>query len=258
MLSEALGSESSRLVCVCGAGGKTTLIFALAREFVARGERVLITTTTRMARDEAALAWRAFGATSTEQVLEGARRLWASGEPSERGAVLVYRGGTPNGGKLTGFAPELVDALSRSGEFDRIIVEADGSARKPLKAAASHEPVIAATTDLLIAVAGLNGLGLPLNEESVFRAEIWARLTGSELGSPVSAESIAGMALHPDGFFKGRPPGARSALFLNRADSPEREEAARRISDLLAASGARGPDRVAFGALLDAMRDRRH
>jgi probable selenium-dependent hydroxylase accessory protein YqeC len=172
--------------------------------------------------------------------------------------VLVYCGSTPSGRKLSGLAPELVDALSQSGEFDRILVEADGSARKPLKAAASHEPVIASATDLLIAVAGLNALGLPLNEESVFRAEIWARLTGTELGSPVSAESIAGMALHPDGFFKGRPPGARSTLFLNRADSPERQAAAKRISDLLAASGARAPDRVAFGALLDAMRDRRH
>lgn len=227
MLSAALGLEDARLISLCGAGGKTTLMFALAREFVARGERVLVTTTTRIAREEATAV--------------------GSGE---RGAQLLFSGLTPDGRKLTGIAPDLVDALGRSGEFDRILVEADGSARRPLKAAASREPVVPSTTDALIAVAGLNGLGLPLHEANVLRAEIWAQLTGTALGSPVSAESIASMGLHPDGFFKCCPARARRILFLNRADTPARLRAASWIMGVLESSNDRPPDRVARGLLL--------
>mgnify|MGYP001602980158 FL=1 len=227
MLSAALGLEDARLISLCGAGGKTTLMFALAREFVARGERVLVTTTTRIARAEAAGAGR-----------------------GKRAAMLLFSGVTPDGRKLTGIAPELVDALRRSGEFDRILVEADGADRKPLKASAPHEPVIASATDALVAVAGLNGLGLPLQEGNVFRAQIWAQMTGTRLGSPVDAESIARMAVHAGGFFKGRPPGAKQVLFLNRADTPERRAAAMRVVKLLASSRDRTPERVVLGCLL--------
>ena len=229
MLSAALGLEDARLISLCGAGGKTTLMFALAREFVARGERVLVTTTTRIARAEAAGAGR-----------------------GKRAAMLLFSGVTPDGRKLTGIAPELVDALGRSGEFDRILVEADGADRKPLKASAPHEPVIAAATDALVAVAGLNGLGLPLQEGNVFRAEIWARLTGTRPGSPVDAESIARMAVHACGFFKGCPAGARRILFLNRADTPERLRAATQVVEILKSSRDRPPARVALGCLLPA------
>ena len=227
MLSTALGLEGARVVSLCGAGGKTTLMFALAREFVARGERVLVTTTTKIARAEAAGA-----------------------EPGARTAMLLFSGVTPDGRKLSGIRPELVDALSRTGEFDRILVEADGAARKPLKAPAPHEPVVPSATDALIAVAGLNGLGLPLHELNVFRAEIWAQLTGSRLGSAVDADSIARMAVHALGFFKGCPPGAKQVLFLNQADTPERLGAASRVVELLASSRDRAPDRVALGCLL--------
>lgn len=250
MLSRALGLADARLVSLCGAGGKTTLMFALAREFVTAGERVLLTTTTKIAHEEAAGAWRSYSATSAEQVLERARGLWAGAEPGERGALVAFSGTARDARKLTGFAPDLVNALKQSGEFDRILVEADGSARKPLKAPAAHEPVIPSATDAVIAVAGLNGLGLPLRDANVFRAEIWAQRTGTRLGTPVTAEAIASMALHPDGFFKGCPASAQRILFLNRADTPERLVAAMHIVGFLASSHDRAPDRVARGRLI--------
>jgi probable selenium-dependent hydroxylase accessory protein YqeC len=239
VLSAALGAERSRVISVCGAGGKTTLVFALAREFAARGARVLVTTTTKMAREEAHRVSRILRAASAREVLEGAA-------PGERGVLLAYSSATASGRKLDGFAPEVVDALAQSGAFDRIVVEADGAARRHLKAAAAHEPVIARATDLVVSVAGLHALGRPLGEEHVFRAEIWARLTGTALGTPVGPESIAAMALHPEGFFKDCPPGARRTLLLNRADTPERLHAARRIRDLVSGASGCGPQRVTF------------
>ncbi len=250
MLIEALGLEGARLISLCGAGGKTSLMFALAREFVSAGERILITTTTKIARDEAAGPWPSFAAATVEEVLENAQRLLPDETQGRRGAIIAFSARDGNGARLVGFASELVDRLGQSRHFDRILVEADGSARKPLKAPAAHEPVIPSTTDALVIVAGLNGLGLALDEEHLFRAEIWARLSGIELGSAVTAESLARVVVHAEGLTRGCPATARKVLFLNRADSPERLVAAKQVIGFLNATTARRPDRIVSGYLL--------
>jgi len=248
MLIQALGLEQARLVSLCGAGGKTSLMFALAREFVSAGERVLITTTTKIAVEEAEGLWPSFTAGSAQQVVEQAQRLSPEGARGRGGAVIAFsaRGET----RLTGFAPELVDGVSATRHFDRILVEADGSARKPLKAPAAHEPVIPSSTDALIIVAGLNGLGLPLDEEHVFRAAIWAQLSGIELGSLVTPESLARVVAHPEGLARGCPVRASRMLYLNRADTPERRAAAKQVAEALAEATAHKLKLAVSGYLL--------
>lgn len=246
MLSGALAAQAARLISVCGAGGKTTLISVLAREFAARGERVLVTTTTRMASDEGGGFYRV-SSDRVPEIVAAASRLWDAGT-SEPDVLFAVAGAADGGRKLRGLAPETVDALRSSGSFDRVLVEADGAARRPLKACAAHEPVVPSATDLLIAVAGLNALRRPLCDAYVFRAERWASLTGRALGAPVDAESIALMAAHCEGFFRGCPPAARRTLFLNRAETPETRAAAERIGLLLGAAPRCAPDRVAYGS----------
>jgi probable selenium-dependent hydroxylase accessory protein YqeC len=248
MLIQALGLERAGLISLCGAGGKTTLMFSLAREFVAAGERVLITTTTKIARDEAK-GWRAFAATTQEQVLENARRLLPDGGRERSGALIAYSHVGGEGFRLVGYAPQLVDGLAQAGCFDRILVEADGSARKPLKAPAAHEPVIPSATDTLIIVAGLNGLGWLLSEENLFRADIWSRLSGLALGSPISAESLARCVGHPDGLARGCPANARRVLFLNQAETPQRLVEAKKVVNCLAASPGKTVETIVIGRL---------
>jgi probable selenium-dependent hydroxylase accessory protein YqeC len=249
MLIRSLGLEQARLIALCGAGGKTTLMFALAREFTAAGERVLVTTTTKLAHDEAQ-GRLSFAATGAEQLLTHARRLLPENGPQRAGEVIAYSAVSEDGCKLIGFAPELVDALAQSGRFDRILVEADGSARKPLKAPAAHEPVIPAATQALIIVAGTSGFGQLLGEDKVFRAHIWSSLSGLALGVPVSAASLARTLLHPDGLARGCPAGARAILFLNQADTPERRAEASRVAGFLAAAAANPIERAVIACLL--------
>jgi len=249
MLIEALGLQHSRLISLCGAGGKTTLMFTLAREFVAAGERVLITTTTKIARDEAD-RWPSFAATTQEQVMQHVRELLPENGPGRSGAVLAYSRVGGDGFRLVGYAPELVDELAQAGRFDRILVEADGSARKPLKAPAAHEPVIPSATAALVIVAGVNGLGLPLNEDNLFRAEIWSRLSGLALGAPISAESLGRNVMHAEGLARGCPAHARRTLFLNQADTPERHAKAKRVAEFLAETSTNTVARVVIGCLL--------
>lgn len=249
MLIEALGLERSRLTALCGAGGKTTLMFTLAREFVAAGERVLITTTTKIAKDET-YGWHACAAATRDQILEHARRLVTEHGPERSGAVIAYSAEGADGHRLVGFAPDLVDELAETSRFDRILVEADGSARKPLKAPAAHEPVIPSATDALVIVAGINGLGLPLNENHLFRAEIWSKLSGLALGAPITAESLALCVAHSEGLARGCPAGARQALFLNQVNTPGRHAAAKQAIEILALAPSRRVARVVVGCLL--------
>lgn len=216
-LVAALGLEAARVISIVGSGGKTTLMFAAAREFVAAGERVLLTTTTKIARHEAFDGGYALVMSDAESIVEDARRAAQARGAGQAGAMIACVGESADGQKIIGFPPGTIDRLRDDGHFDRILVEADGSARKPLKAPAAHEPVIPSSTDVLIMVAGLNGLGFPLDETTVFRAERWAELTGAKAGSCIDAESVSRVVLHEGGLGKGCPERALRALFLNRA-----------------------------------------
>ncbi|MCJ7704365.1 MAG: hypothetical protein MUO28_02375, partial [Desulfobacterales bacterium] len=47
-LSEALGLRAREMISLTGAGGKTTLLFRLARELSLEGKKVITTTTTKI------------------------------------------------------------------------------------------------------------------------------------------------------------------------------------------------------------------
>jgi probable selenium-dependent hydroxylase accessory protein YqeC len=240
-LVQALGLETSRVISICGAGGKTSLMAALAREWASGNERVLATTTTKMGTEEAEGPWQPC------QAADAADLLAKSGRHA--GSILAYRVGTERG-RLLGFPAHVIDEAAKSSRFTRILVEADGSRRRPLKAPAEHEPVFPAATDAIVMVAGASGLDRPLNEETVFRADRWSALTGMRMSDPVTPQSLARVVVDPDGLARGAPPRARRAFFLNQVDTRGRLTAAGRVLDCLTLFGGRGPERAAMGRLL--------
>lgn len=225
MLTSALKLGDARVISVCGAGGKTSLIFALASEFAGAGEKVLITTTTKLGKQECQDRFPVIMAASATDILERA--------PFEADVMIACSGESENGEKLIGYAPDVIDAVFRAGVFERILVEADGSQRKPLKAPNSREPVFSETSDSVVIVAGLNGIGQVLCEETTFRAKIWSGLTGLKAGELITPDSVARMIAHRDGLARGCPQGVKRVVFLNRADSPETLRHAREIMQIL-------------------------
>lgn len=219
-LISAFGFETARVIAVTGGGGKTGVLFALARLWAKAGERVLITTSTKMSAGEAE-GWTVVIAATAAEVLAAA---------PEASPLFVHAGPSSNERKLLGLAAVEIDALAASGRFDRILIEADGSARKPLKAPAEHEPVIPAATDGVLMVAGASGIGQPLDERHVFRPEIFARLAGLPAGATVTSQAVARVAAHPHGLAKGAPTRATRVLFVNQADTPDRLALARGVA----------------------------
>jgi len=229
-LSRALRLSPKSLVALTGGGGKTTLMFRLADELVAAGQRVVTTMTTKIFVSQMARAPICL-------VLHGESALLAQLPEalSEHGHALVAGGTVVEEDKAAGVTPEFVDRLAAHPAVDAVIVEADGSRRRPFKAPAAHEPVLPARATVVVPVVGLDVVGRPLTADAVHRPELVAALTGAALGDPVTPELIAAVLAHPAGGAKGVPPAARLIPFLNKAEDAASLAAARRIARRLLA-----------------------
>ena len=195
-----------------GAGGKTTLMFSLAKWMASCGMKVVSTTTTRIFMPESTETCAVVLDDSTARLISRAEELL-----DRCLHITVGAGCLTDQNKMRGLSTEAVAALKRSGIADWILVEADGAAMRPLKAPAHHEPVIPADTMYLVAVAGLVAIGKTLDDRHVFRADRFAALTGLLPGEPVTASSVASVLLHDNGIMKGAPAKACKIAFLNEA-----------------------------------------
>ncbi len=210
-LRQAFDIRHGEVISLVGGGGKTTLMFALAKELAATGASVITTTTTRILEPSAAQT-RLLVATDEAELI----RLLLRDVAEHRHITLASERLAP--GKLKGISPELVVSLAGLNRLSYIIVEADGAARRPLKAPNPTEPVIPANTSLVIPVVGIDALGCRLTEENVFRSEIAARLLGVPLGEVISAESIALLMTCRQGIIKGSPERAKIIPFINKVE----------------------------------------
>jgi molybdenum cofactor cytidylyltransferase len=228
------------VVSFVGAGGKSSAMFRLAGELTARGRRVIVTTTTRIAADQIRLS-PAFASTEGGRLSldEVAAALDRHGQCLVIGRDVIERG---PGVKKAGIQPQEVDDLAARAPalgVDAILVEADGSRMLPVKAPDSHEPALPASTTLLVPVIGLNALGAPLDETHVQRAALIRSLLGFPAQGParLTPAHLARLLIHPNGGVKNRPPGARCLALFNQVDDPPRLAAARLMAHLLAMEG---------------------
>jgi probable selenium-dependent hydroxylase accessory protein YqeC len=146
-----------------------------------------------------------------------------------------------------GFSAETIKLFQDSNLFRWIIVEADGAAGLPLKAPASHEPVIPACTDWVIGIIGLSALGRPLDKQTVFRPELVSKITGLSEGSEILDKTICDILCHRQGIFQGTPGSAKKIVFLNQADIPQKAQAGQSIIRELTRIKTRGISRVVLG-----------
>lgn len=241
-----LGLEPRGVMSFVGGGGKTSLMFHLARQLALAGMRVLTTTTTKIFVPTAEQSATLLVARDPQEILEQA----ATGHGATRHFTAAAER-MAEAGKLKGFAREAIATFVRSGRFDWILVEADGAARRPLKAPADHEPVILEETTILIAVAGLEVVGSPLGEELVFRSELAGELMGLSRGERITEQALARLIAHPRGAFKGAPAKSRRFVFLNKADTLVRREAAARVAGELQRLVPQAAEAVIVGQALD-------
>ena len=211
-LKEALDIKPGEVISLVGGGGKTTLMFALASELASSGSCLITTTTTKILEPLPSQTPLLLLETDDEEMI---RLLFQNVDKYQHITLVSERLAS---GKLNGISPELVVKLAQLNQVSYIIVEADGAARKSLKAPNPTEPVIPYNTSLVLPVVGIDALGCHLTEEEVFRPEIVSKLLGLPLGAVISAEAIAFLITHHQGIIKGSPSRARIIPFINKMD----------------------------------------
>jgi probable selenium-dependent hydroxylase accessory protein YqeC len=213
-LIHALDIHPKEVVSLVGAGGKTTLMFALAHELATRGAFVVTSTTTKIFPPASSVGTSLFLSEDEAELVDLTLKSATGKRPITIASQLL-----PDSGKLRGISPSLVSRLIKLRPVSCIIIEADGASGKPLKAPnPDYEPVIPPCTTLLVPVVGIDALGCGLSEENVFRSQIAATLTGLRLGEPISKEAIVDLIVHPLGIMTGCPQGARAIPFINKMD----------------------------------------
>lgn len=199
-LRELLGIRPG-VTALIGGGGKTTMMYTLARELATLGTVVCTTTTHIWPPDHLPVLEHVDRA-----ALESARCVCA-GRPAE-------------GGKLAAPVQPMGELAALA---DYVLAEADGSRGLPVKAHLSHEPAIPAEAGLTVVLAGASGFGRPIRE-AVHRWERFCRLTGAVPEAPVTAALLAA-ALATEGL--------GDLIFVNQAETPEEMAEAERLAALL-------------------------
>jgi probable selenium-dependent hydroxylase accessory protein YqeC len=135
-LVEEFDLRTRELVAFVGAGGKTTTMFRLGAELQALDRRVVLTTTTRMGAHQHALGLVVFP------------------DPQEPRKVI-------------GPGVDTIEAMfANTAEVDYVLVEADGANHRTVKAPAPYEPVVPASTTLVVCVIGAGALNRVIEDQA--------------------------------------------------------------------------------------------
>lgn len=242
-LQKAFDIRPGEVISLTGGGGKTTLMFAMAKDLSAPGGLVITTCTTKMYPPSDLDTPHLFISRDEDDIIDHIRRYGKT-----FGHMCLARETDHSTGKLKGLDPAVVTRLSQLEQVSYTIVEADGAAKRPLKAPdIRYEPVIPQSSSLIIPVAGMDGLGETLEERVVFRAGIASRLTETPLGEVVSAGMIATLMTHPQGLTHGGPETARIIPFLNKTDLPRGLTNGRELACRILDAGRPRVERVVTG-----------
>ena len=205
-LIDALRVSQKTRMSLVGAGGKTSALISLSSEWPS----------ICMAGSTAHLGKHQLGCFPVHKILD-------SSPFPERTVkqTTVFTGPEGVDERLNGISPiywgELRD-LSEENDLP-LFLESDGSKMHSLKAPAEHEPPVPGWVNHVVVIVGISTLGKPLTENFVHRPQIFSKLSGLEMGQPVTLEAIEKVLRHPLGGLKNIPAGARRSVLVNQMDT---------------------------------------
>ncbi len=203
-LYEALGISSGDVVAFAGAGGKSSAIRHMADELSAVGMKVVVAPTTKMGLTEIGDLGPLVVSEDLAELLNGTREALGSS------GIVVLGGERISKDRIGGVPPEHFGEIARLS--DVVLVEADGARHRSIKGTAEYEPLLPDNVSLVVAVGGIDALGKSVEPENVHRPEIFAELTGVNLGGSITAPAFARSL--SKGSLRQLPSSARAAVLI--------------------------------------------
>lgn len=233
LISDALKLKERAFLSLVGAGGKSSLLQIIARELAEKKKKVILTTTTKMFTNQISIlleVGQIIESTNARSIEDGIKDYFRGKRDNGIAILLKERLMEEGREKFSGPEPYYLDKWWKEGLADFFIVEADGAKGRAIKAPSQHEPVVASMTTDVVAVIGIDSVGLQLEEENVFRSTLFSHLTGLKWGKVITTKEVITLINHPAGLYKNSPEPARRSLFLNKVNNSEKEQIAEKIA----------------------------
>lgn len=188
------------IISFVGAGGKTTTIENLSKELSSLNKKVLVTTSTAMFNPNMDIYDNIFIGSFPEDYVP-------------KDSSITFYADTTIGKKVKCLDLNNIIEIIKKDLFDYVLIEADGSREKPIKAPNETEPVITNYTTKTIGIIGLDSLDKPI-QEICHRPEIFCKLTNKALDDSIDIDSIIRLVKSPLGLFKNAI--GEKILYLNK------------------------------------------
>lgn len=204
-LTEIFNIKKGDVVSIVGSGGKTSLLYKLAKE-LKNHYKVLVSTSARilMPTDDC------------YDYLYTSVNNYITNKPDNLlGITIVSKDINKETNKLIGIDDRDLDILIQ--DFDIILLEADGSKKLPLKGWKDHEPPVLNKTTKTIGVMPANLINKKVSKEFIYGFDEFNILTDNS--EYINFEAIGKILINKNGIFKNSK--GRQYLFLNKADTDE-------------------------------------
>lgn len=207
------------IITIVGGGGKTSIMFKIAKELKELNKRVLVTTTTKIyyPAKEQCDQYFDFDDFDLDKI---------------SGNIIVVCQEVLRQDKVLGLDEQKIKHLLDLNVFDAFVIEGDGSRGISIKAPKDFEPVIPKFSNIVIGVIGADALYKEINDYNVFRADKFCEVTGFKIGDLIDEKVVSKLINSSNGLFKEAPLGARKIAVINKADNDERIEICKKILNL--------------------------
>jgi probable selenium-dependent hydroxylase accessory protein YqeC len=208
------------VVCAVGAGGKKTLLKALA---LAHPGRVAITATAFTTYFQEHMGFAV--------AIDEDERLPAAVAALDARASVAYACPGTKPGRRAGVSPATLERIHREGGFVASYVKADGARMRLIKAPADDEPSLPSCATTVIPLVSASAFGQPLSAKIAHRVECIERVAGMRENEPIEPAHVARLLASPAGLLK-RTEGRVVVPAINMVDDAALEEHAREAATM--------------------------
>lgn len=233
-LSELLNLHKGHIVSIVGAGGKTSLMFSLAEE-LRYNHKVLVTTTTKIyVPNRLQYDFMYMWSTNNKNYISNSCK-----------GIYVYGNYINLENKIIGVNFSYLKNMYEY--FDYILIEADGSKRKPIKGWNDDEPIVYNQTDKTIGVLDITIIGKKVTEYNIHRLDKFIEITNASVGDLITIDHILSLITHPKGLFKNS--FGEKILFINKVENTKEKLLAANLIDIINNTCGFSLDKIIIGSL---------
>lgn len=236
-IKEFIGIKNKDVISIVGAGGKTTLMYALGKEL--SDKKVLLSTTTKVFPPK--FDDVNFYALGQAAYLDISNNM--------KNGSFLYSNSLTKEGKLDSVLESDIEKFKE--DFNYIVLECDGSKRKPLKGWTDREPVIPKETTITIGVLDITTLNKLIDEDLVHRLSEFLKISNSKEHEVLKDNHIVNMIFNENGLFKSSR--GRRILFINKIEHKRDIEALSELLDKITTKNRieKLIERIVYGSLKD-------